>query len=84
MAPPLKALLSPAAGPACWDHPGSGTKYVKRHMKTHEVQRCEDCGKCYGSKKQFRTHKQVHNKQKNNDKEVAIDDLLRLDLLPLI
>ena len=59
-------------------------KYLKRHMKTHEVQRCKDCGKSFGSKKQFRTHKQVHNKQKNNDKEVDIDDVLRLDLLPMI
>ena len=54
---------------------------MKRHIKIHEVQRCEECGKWFSSKKEFRSHKQVHKKSKKVDEEV---DILNINIFELI
>ena len=54
---------------------------MKRHIKIHEVQRCLECGKWFSSTKEFRTHRQVHKKNKQVVEEV---DILNIDVFELI
>ena len=54
---------------------------MKRHIKIHEVQRCEECGKWFSSTKEFRTHRQVAKKNKQVVEEV---DILNIDVFELI
>ena len=56
-------------------------KDLKGHIKIREMQRCEDCGKLFSSTKEFRTHRQVHKKNKQVDEEV---DILNIDVFELV
>ena len=57
-------------------------KDLKRHTKVDKVQRCEECGKWFSSKKECRfctaLHCRTHKKNTNDDEEL---DILGIDLL---
>ena len=54
---------------------------LKRHIKVHEVKRCEECGKWFSGTKEFRSHRQFHKR----NKKVADDiDIQNIDVFELI